>query len=127
LRCNPQTSCSIDPYARDIEGHPKWTRRRTLSIPVSRRTVLNAADSGPFMPRSVVTNPYFDWSDIGLRAILARDGGPSEVHVEGPSRKRHPDVRKKQRGKYAGLASPAAIQHLRSLESRAVELLPMST
>src|SRR5262249_3268484 len=38
---------------------------------------------------------------------------------------RHPDVPPEQRGKYAGLGSPAAIEHLRGLGVTAVELLPV--
>src|SRR2546427_749672 len=47
-----------------------------------------------------------------------------EVHVKGFTQ-RHPDVPEEHRGKYLGLASPAAIQHLRGLGVTAVELLPI--
>ena len=47
-----------------------------------------------------------------------------EVHMRGFSMQ-HPDVPKKLRGSYAGLAHPAAVGHLRRLGVTAVELLPV--
>ena len=47
-----------------------------------------------------------------------------EVHVKGFSMQ-HPDVPKKLRGSYAGLAHPAAVAHLQRLGVTAVELLPV--
>src|SRR3954469_15514280 len=47
-----------------------------------------------------------------------------ELHVKGFT-KQHPDVPEKLRGTYAGLASSAAIRHLRELGVTAVELLPI--
>ena len=31
---------------------------------------MNTADSGPFMPKNVVINPFFDWGATGRRAPL---------------------------------------------------------
>src|SRR6267142_5791085 len=76
------------------------------------------------MPRSVVTNPFFVWSDDRPPRHPWHETVVYEVHVKGFTQ-RHPDVPEEQRGKYAGLASPAAIQHLRSLGVTAVELLPI--
>jgi pullulanase/glycogen debranching enzyme len=47
-----------------------------------------------------------------------------EVHVRGFS-KLHPEVPEAQRGTFAGLASDAAIAHLRRLGITAVSLLPV--
>jgi isoamylase len=47
-----------------------------------------------------------------------------EVHVKGFTRV-HPDVPEELRGTYAGLAHPAAIEHLKRLGVTAVELLPV--
>src|SRR5690606_39574109 len=47
-----------------------------------------------------------------------------EVHVKGFTA-RHPDVPEAQQGTYAGLAHPAAIEHLQRLGVTAVELLPV--
>ena len=124
LRCNPH-KLLIDPYARAIEGHPKWDEAvYPYRSGQQEDRELNGADSAPFMPRSVVTNPYFDWSDDRPPRHPWHETVVYEVHVKGFTQ-RHPDVPEEQRGKYAGLASPAAIQHLRSLGVSAVELLPI--
>ena len=47
-----------------------------------------------------------------------------ELHVKGFTA-RHPDISPKLRGTYAGLARPAAIQHLKTLGVTAVELMPV--
>jgi len=51
LRCNPD-KLLLDPYARAIEGHPKWDEAVYPYRPGQDDLVLNGADSGPFMPRS---------------------------------------------------------------------------
>ncbi len=47
-----------------------------------------------------------------------------ELHVKGFT-KRHPNVPEKLRGTYAGLASPAVIEHFQKLGVTALELLPV--
>jgi isoamylase len=47
-----------------------------------------------------------------------------EVHVKGFTRQ-HPGIPEELRGTYAGMAHPAAIEHLRKLGVTAVELLPV--
>ena len=47
-----------------------------------------------------------------------------EVHVHGFTA-RHPDVPKHLRGTYAGLATPAVIEHLQQVGVTAVEFLPV--
>src|SRR5467141_2505723 len=123
LRCNPH-KLLLDPYARAIEGHPKWDEAVYPYRPGQDDLVLNGADSGPFMPRSVVTNPFFDWTDDRAPKHPWHETVVYEVHVKGFTQ-RHPDVPEEHRGKYLGLASPAAIQHLRGLGVTAVELLPI--
>ena len=61
-RCNP-AKLLIDPYAKAVEGHPRWDE---AIYPYSLKNddlVSSGSDSAPFMPRGVVTNPFFDWSD----------------------------------------------------------------
>jgi glycogen operon protein len=76
------------------------------------------------MPRCVVTNPYFDWSDDRPPRTPWHQTVVYEVHVKGFT-KRHPEIPEEQRGTYAGLGSPAAIDYLRGLGVTAVELLPV--
>jgi isoamylase len=74
--------------------------------------------------RGVVLADDFDWGADRPPRIPWRDTLIYELHVRGFTR-RHPDVPEPLRGTYAGLAHPAAIDHLTSLGVTAVELLPV--
>src|SRR5947199_1974501 len=76
------------------------------------------------MPKSVVINPFFDWSNDRLPRIPMHESVIYEVHVKGFTR-RHREVPEELRGTYLGLAHPAAIDHLKRLGITAVELLPV--
>ncbi len=123
LRCNP-AKLLLDPYAKAIEGELEWDEAvfgHRWDDPDGSR---NDADSAPFMPRSVVINPYFDWRGDHPPAIPFHRTILYEAHVRGFTQ-RMPDVEPELRGTYAGLAHPAAIEHLRKLGITAVELLPI--
>ncbi|WP_432544455.1 glycogen debranching protein GlgX [Kineococcus sp. SYSU DK002] len=113
----------LDPYARAVEG--SWgageeTFGHTFDDPEQR----NDADSAASVAKAVVVDPAFDWDgDTAPRVPLA-DTVVYEVHVKGFT-KQHPDVPEEIRGTYAGLAHPAAIQHLVDLGVTTVELLPV--
>jgi isoamylase len=114
LRCNP-AKLLLDPYARAIEGAVEWNPAVYGD---------NAADSAPFVPRSVVGAEPFDWADDRPPATALVDSIIHELHVKGFTRL-HPEVPEPLRGSYAGLAHPAAIGHLQRLGVTAVELLPV--
>ena len=62
LRCNP-AKLLLDPYAKAVEGAGRLGPGR-VRLPLRRpRHARNTDDSAPYMPRSVVVNPYFDWGD----------------------------------------------------------------
>jgi glycogen operon protein len=122
-RCNP-AKLLVDPYARAIEGHPKWNEALYGYRFGDPDGAPNAVDSAPFMPKSVVVNPWFDWSDDRAPRWPWNETIVYEVHLKGFT-KRHPDVAEPLRGTYSGFASPAAIRHLRQLGVTAVELLPV--
>ena len=73
---------------------------------------------------SVVINPFFDWaSDRAPRTPVPRDD-----HLRGPRQGHdptHPGIPEELRGTYAGLAHPAIIDHLKSLNVTAIELMPV--
>jgi len=122
LRCNPQ-KLLLDPYAKAIEGLPNWNEAvygQKLSDPDAR----DDRDSAPFVPRSIVINPYFDWRDDRPLRIPWHDTVVYEVHVKGFT-KRLATIPPELRGTYAGLATPEAIEHLTRLGITAVELLPV--
>ncbi len=65
----------------------------------------NDTDSAPFMPRSVVINPYFDWTGDRQPRTPYHQTVIYEAHVRGLTM-RHPQVPAELRGTYSGLASP---------------------
>src|SRR5215210_7456298 len=122
-RCNP-AKFLLDPYAKAIEGEVEWNEAvfpYHFGDPDGSR---NDADSAPFMPKCVVTNPFFDWGNDRHPNIPAHRSVIYEVHVKGFT-KRHPDIPEELRGTYAGVAHPAAIRHLKRLGVTAVELMPI--
>jgi glycogen operon protein len=122
LRCDP-SKLLLDPYAKAIEGQVQWHEavfHHRLDDPESR----NELDSAPYVPRSVVVDPRFDWQDDRPPRTPLHETVVYEVHLKGFTA-RHPDIPEALRGSYAGMAHPAAIGHLRSLGVTAVELLPV--
>ena len=85
-------------------------RRRTSRTPTSSSTTRTAR---PAIPKSVVVDDALRLG--GRRARRKRPWGETviyETHVKGFTMQ-HPGVREDLRGTYAGLASEAAIEHLR--------------
>jgi glycogen operon protein len=76
------------------------------------------------MPKSVVINPFFDWSSERRPNHRWHDTVVYETHVKGLT-KLHPGVPEELRGTYAGVATPAVIDYLQHLGVTAVELLPV--
>ncbi|CAN5321183.1 glycogen debranching protein GlgX [soil metagenome] len=121
-RFNP-AKLLIDPYALALDGNMDWDEA-VFGYRFGKPDEVNDADSAPFVPRAVVTNPYFDWQGDRLLRTPMHDSVIYEVHVKGFTA-RHPDIPEELRGTYAGLATEPAIAHLRELGVTAVELLPV--
>ncbi|MEU3873144.1 MULTISPECIES: glycogen debranching protein GlgX [Streptomyces] len=137
-RWNP-AKLLLDPYARAVDGEFAGTAaggsRGGLPAEVYGHvrdwpqqhvadTVRDERDSAPHVPKGVVVGrtaqdpgaprPGTPWPDTVIY----------ELHVRGFTM-RHPGVPEPLRGTYAGLAHPAAIEHLTRLGVTAVELLPV--
>jgi isoamylase len=121
-RCNP-AKLLLDPYAKAIEGQVEWNQA-CFPYNFGDENSRNDDDSAPFVPRSVVPNPYFDWGNDRPPDIELNESVIYEVHVKGFTA-RHPEIPEVQRGTYSGLAHPAAIEYLTGLGVTAVELLPV--
>jgi len=121
-RCNP-AKLLLDPYAKAIEGGVSWGQP-VFSYQFGHPDRRNNADSAPYVPRSVVINPYFDWNRERSPRTPYYETVIYEAHVRGLT-KQHPDVPAEQRGTYLGLAHPAVIAHLRDLGVTAIELMPV--
>ena len=61
-RCNP-SKLLLDPYARAVEGQVQWDEAVFPYSFDNPEGPPNEKDSGPFVPKSVVINPYFDWGN----------------------------------------------------------------
>ena len=122
-RCNP-AKLLIDPYTKAIEGEVRWDPAVYGHDHDDPDGPPDTRDSAPFMPLSVVHNPYFDWADDRHPRIPRHETVIYEVHVKGLTHL-HPDVDPAIRGTYAGLASPVVIEHFQKLGVTTVELLPV--
>jgi len=123
VRCNP-AKLLLDPYATAIDGEVKWNPALFPYAFDDPEDSTNDADSAPYLPRSVVTSPFFEWGNDRAPRTPLDDSVIYEVHVKGFT-ERMPAIPEALRGTYAGLAHPAAVGHLRRLGITAVELLPV--
>jgi glycogen operon protein len=121
--CNP-AKLLLDPYAKAVDGDWNWNEAvfpYHFNEPDSSK---NDQDSAPFIPKSVVVNPFFDWgSDRHPRTPWHRTI-VYETHVKGFT-KTHPGIPEELRGTYAGMAHPEAVDYLKRLGITAVELMPV--
>ncbi|MCK7626692.1 glycogen debranching protein GlgX [Streptomyces sp. RS10V-4] len=142
-RWNP-AKLLLDPYARAVDGD-FGTRTETgpagPALPAQlyghvrdwpeqhiADTVRDDRDSAPYVPKGVVVGEAEDgeddWRDDRRPKTPWPDSVLYELHVRGFTM-RHPGVPEALRGTYAGLAHPAALDHLVRLGVTAVELLPV--
>jgi isoamylase len=119
-RHNP-SKLLVDPYARAITGGYRLHEAVFGSRPDGGQ---DHRDSAPYVPRSVVVHDGFPWGDDRRPDTPWSDTVVYEMHVKGFTA-RHPGVPERLRGTYAGLAHPAAVEHLVGLGVTAVELLPV--
>ncbi|MFE1026361.1 glycogen debranching protein GlgX [Streptomyces sp. NPDC058818] len=130
-RWNP-AKLLLDPYARAVDGdfvlpaevygHVRdWPQQHVAD------TVRDDRDSAPYVPKGVVVHdggPDDEWTYDRRPKTPWADSVIYELHVRGFT-KLHPGIPEELRGTYAGLAHPAAIEHLTRLGVTAVELLPV--
>jgi isoamylase len=121
-RCNPN-KLLLDPYAKAIDGHFEWDQS-LFGYNFGDEDSRNDEDSAPYMPKSVVINPYFDWGVDRPPKRQYADTVIYEAHVKGLT-ELHPDLPAELRGTYAGVAHPAIIEHLQSIGATAIELMPV--
>ncbi|HEX3952495.1 MAG TPA: glycogen debranching protein GlgX [Stellaceae bacterium] len=116
----------LDPYARALSGAMRWSEtvfgyrfggpREDLAF--DRR------DSARQMPKCRVVENAFTWGDDHPPRTSWEETIIYEMHARGYTMK-HPAVPGRERGTFAGLASPAVIDYLVELGITAVELLPI--
>ncbi|MCP5159054.1 MAG: glycogen debranching protein GlgX [Gammaproteobacteria bacterium] len=124
-RYNPN-KLLIDPYAKALDGDVQ-SGEAIFGYPWNQPDddlAFSESDSAPLMPKAVVIDPHFDWEGDELLRTPWHETVIYEMHVRGFTRL-HPEIPPELRGTYAGLAHPAAIAHLRSIDVTAVELMPV--
>ena len=124
-RFNP-AKLLVDPYAKSIDGFLRWDDALfgyTIGHP-DEDLSRDDRDSAPFVPKSVVVDPYFDWRNDSQLHIPWHETIIYELHVKGFTML-HPEIPDDLRGTYAGLAHPAAIEYLKKLGITSVELMPI--
>ncbi len=121
----------LDPYAKAHVGELKWSPE-LFGYPMEQGgdgdadLAFDARDSAAFMPKCVVVDSNFAWTEASRPRVSWEHVIVYETHVRGFT-KRHPAVPEAFRGTFAGLAEPAVIDHLKTLGVTSVELLPIHT
>ena len=124
-RFNPN-KLLLDPYAKAIDGTVAWNKALygyTMGDP-DQDLSFNTDDSAPFMPKSVVIDPRFDWGDDAHPMTPWHETTIYELHVKGFTRLCS-EVPEPLRGTYSGLVCPPVLNYLKSLGVTAVELMPV--
>ncbi len=122
VRGNP-AKLLLDPYAKAIDGTMQWhpsLYAHRAEDPMEPETTDNAA----YTPRSVVADPFFDWTGDRPPGVALSDTVIYEAHVKGATI-RHPEIEPELRGTYSGIAHPAFVAHLLHLGVTAIELMPV--
>lgn len=116
----------LDPHAREVVGAFEW-REEHFDWPAGvdpRSGVQGHEDNARWALKARVCSDRYDWQDDRAPATALADSVFYEVHVRGMTRQ-HPDVPQALRGTYAGMATPAVIDHLRCLGVTALCLMPV--
>ena len=124
-RFNP-SKVLFDPYAKAIAGTIDWSGTLfgyRIGDPKDDLS-FDDRDNAASIPKCVVVDQAFTWGGDQLLRTPWDRTVIYELHVHGFTA-RHPDIPKNLRGTYAGLATPAVIDHLQQLGVTAVELLPV--
>ncbi|MEO6792322.1 MAG: glycogen debranching protein GlgX [Mycobacterium sp.] len=124
-RCDPG-KLLLDPYGKAFHGDfdfgpALFSYDLTDPAAAGPPPVL---DSLGHTMTSVVINPFFDWAADRAPGTPYHETIIYEAHVKGMTQA-HPGVPEELRGTYAGLAHPVIVDHLKSLNVTAIELMPV--
>ncbi len=124
-RFNPN-KLLLDPYAKQISGNVRWTNALMGYRVGGPKSDLgfDPRDSAFAMPKCVIVDPKFDWDEDIRPEVRLRDTVFYEGHVKGLTAEK-PRVSRLERGKFAGVASDAMLEHYHRLGITALELLPV--
>ncbi|MDT5145585.1 MAG: isoamylase, partial [Mycobacterium sp.] len=130
-RCDP-SKLLLDPYGKAFHGDFQFGQ--ALYSYDMKAVEQNGDRPDPGVPpmidslghtmTSVVSNPFFDWGSDRAPLTPYNETVIYEAHVKGMTQN-HPGIPEELRGTYAGLAHPVVIDHLKSLNITALELMPV--
>jgi isoamylase len=116
----------LDPYAKALVGDFVWDASHFAHV-VERQNPggpMDTRDNAAFVSKAVIVDPN-QLSPLPRKALIPwRDTLIYELHAKGFTM-RHPAVPEADRGKFAGLASDAALDYLKALGVTSLELLPI--
>ncbi|KAA8964529.1 glycogen debranching protein GlgX [Mycobacterium sp.] len=128
-RCDP-SKLLLDPYGKAFHGEFDFSQA-LFSYDMAVAAADPSATGTPPMidslghtMTSVVINPFFDWASDRAPRTPYHETIIYEAHVKGMTQT-HPGIPPELRGTYAGLAHPVVIDHLKSLNVTAIELMPV--
>ncbi len=121
-RFNPH-KLLLDPYAREIVGQFDW-RPEHFGADAHHPHHMDPRDNARHALKARVVADHFDWGGDRPPHTPLAQSVLYELHVKGFTQ-RHGGVPEGLRGTYAGLASDAALAHLKQLNVTAVNLLPV--
>jgi isoamylase len=116
----------LDPYAKAYMGELKWGPE-VFGYTVGHADgdlSFDERDSAPFMPKCVVVDSRFEWTQTDALRVPWKDTVFYETHVRGFTMK-HPQVPQQFRGTFAGMARDEVLAPIRALGVTSVELLPV--
>jgi glycogen operon protein len=116
----------LDPYAKAFAGKLRWTDAHYgYRIGAHREDLsFDRRDNAGAMPKCVVLESAFTWSEDHRPPVPWTDTVIYELHVKGFT-VGHPGVAPALRGTFAGLAAPAVVGYLKELGVTTLELLPV--
>ena len=133
-RCDP-SKLLLDPYGKAFHGDFTFGQALfSYDLKAVDPEGPNADGADPGTPpmvdslghtmTNVVSNPFFDWGSDRAPLTPYHETVIYEAHVKGMTQT-HPGIPEELRGTYAGLAHPVVIDHLKSLNVTAIELMPV--
>ncbi|WP_082983083.1 glycogen debranching protein GlgX [Mycobacterium sp. 1423905.2] len=128
-RCDP-SKLLLDPYGKSFVGEFTFGQalfsydREVAAKDPSETGSPPMVDSLGHTMTTVVVNPFFDWGSDRAPGTPYHETVIYEAHVKGMTQT-HPGIPQELRGTYAGLAHPVVIEHLKSLNVTAIELMPI--
>ena len=124
-RFNPN-KLLIDPYGKKLVGKLIWNKALfgyDVDSP-DKDLSFSTLDSAPYVPKSVVVEDNYDWSDDVRPHTAFEDTIVYETHLRGYT-KLHPKVADSKRGTFAGFNNKSVLHYLKWLGVSAVEFLPI--